>query len=505
MSFGGEKRHPKRHPILDGCRRRPTGEPAVYRHDDARQKVQSTTRGCVMVEKIVQLLRDDIDRLPTESTRYEVSVTDPSGTRVRWLFIRVNPSGTKDFVLRYRDDAGKRHVVTIGRFVARAFDPAAILEKHDGWVADPGTRPTAESNRVARVARKKAAKRAASRPTVASLAKVYLAVIEDPQGGNFLKSHMEVGRYFRRYIKPRFGTLVAEDLTAASVTKRLEDIRASHGDRTADLSHAYLSAMLTWGTRLPTDNRLRIRFNPMRDIPRVGVPKSPDATATRDLKLSEIPVFWHGVDADFQPTYKKDSKRGAGSPTGERRRVMRREFAIGLRLLLQLGVRRQELTAAKWSEFDLKKAEWDCPGSRTKTGKSLVQPLPTQAVELLEELHRLTGPGTFLFPKHEDPTEPIRPETLTHALRKARDRGAFGDIPNFTVHDLRRTLRTHITRTGCDRDTAERILNHQVGSRVERVYDRYDHMEEKRLALQAWADAIDELVGDTAQVIELNR
>lgn len=458
-----------------------------------------------MAEKTVPLQRDEIDGLPPRQARYEVAISDPSGLRMRWLFIRVNPSGTKDFVLRYRDDAEKRHVVTITRFSARAFDPAAILEKHDGWLADPNTRPTAESNREVRVARKKTAKRAASRPTVASLAKVYLAVIEDPNGGNFLKSHMEVGRYFRRYIKPRFGTLVAEDLTEASVTHRLEDIRASHGDRTADLSHAYLSGMMTWATRLPAENRLKTRFNPMRDIPRVGIPKPPDATATRDLRLSEIPVFWHGIDADFQPTYKKDAERGAGSPTGERRRVMRREFVIGLRLLLLLGVRRQELTAAKWSEFELKEAVWDCPGSRTKTGKPMVQPLPTQAIAMLEELRRLTGPGTFLFPKHADATEPIRPETLTHALRKARERAAFGDVPDFTVHDLRRTLRTHITRTGCNRDTAERILNHQVGTRVERAYDRYDHMEEKRVALQAWADAIDDLVGGTAEIVKLQR
>lgn len=59
-------------------------------------------------------------------------------------------------------------------------------------------------------------------------------------------------------------------------------------------------------------------------------------------------------------------------------------------------------------------------------------------------------------------------------------------IEHFTVHDMRRTARTHLARLGVDRFVAERSLNHKLGN-VEGVYDRHDYFPERHAALGAWA------------------
>jgi hypothetical protein len=59
-------------------------------------------------------------------------------------------------------------------------------------------------------------------------------------------------------------------------------------------------------------------------------------------------------------------------------------------------------------------------------------------------------------------------------------------MEHFTVHDMRRTARTHLASLGVDRFVAERSLNHKLGN-VEGIYDRHDYFAERHAALESWA------------------
>jgi integrase len=64
----------------------------------------------------------------------------------------------------------------------------------------------------------------------------------------------------------------------------------------------------------------------------------------------------------------------------------------------------------------------------------------------------------------------------------------MADVPPFTIHDLRRTMRTHLTGSmGVDRFVAERCLNHRIAG-MEGVYDGGDYLPERRVALTKWAE-----------------
>jgi integrase len=57
----------------------------------------------------------------------------------------------------------------------------------------------------------------------------------------------------------------------------------------------------------------------------------------------------------------------------------------------------------------------------------------------------------------------------------------------FTVHDLRRTARTHLGKLGTDIIVAEKILNHTLGGLVQ-IYDRGDYLKERLQALELWTE-----------------
>ncbi len=164
------------------------------------------------------------------------------------------------------------------------------------------------------------------------------------------------------------------------------------------------------------------------------------------------------------------------------------ENFYAVRLLLLLAVRKEELVAAPWSEFDLEGGIWHLPEERTKTNAAIDIPLPALALETLGELKRLACGSGYVFParKMQHRMIPhIDLNTLNAALSK-HIKPKMKGVPNFTIHDFRRTARTHIAALGVDPFVAERCLNHKVRG-VQGVYNRHDYFDERKVALDKWA------------------
>lgn len=163
------------------------------------------------------------------------------------------------------------------------------------------------------------------------------------------------------------------------------------------------------------------------------------------------------------------------------------ENFLTAKLLLLLAVRKQEITAAKVAEFDLKNAIWHLPAERTKTSTAIDIPLPKSAVECLRKLIELGCSSDYLLParKRQERMLPhIHENTLNVALSKVKP--LLGNMENFTIHDFRRTARTHLSSLGVVPHIAERCLNHKVEG-VEGIYDQHDYLSERREALTKWA------------------
>lgn len=181
-----------------------------------------------------------------------------------------------------------------------------------------------------------------------------------------------------------------------------------------------------------------------------------------------------------------------------------RQNELAVWLLLALCVRKMELLSAKWSEFDLPNAVWMLTPSRTKTNAAIRIPLAPPVVEWLKELRVFAFGSDHLFParrlvrerlglRHANRHPHVSPDTLNVALKRL----PLKDFEHFTVHDMRRTARTHMAAMGVDRFVAERALNHKL-KEVEGIYNQYDYFKERKNALDQWAAHLREMRQATA-------
>jgi integrase len=168
-------------------------------------------------------------------------------------------------------------------------------------------------------------------------------------------------------------------------------------------------------------------------------------------------------------------------------------------VLLLTGQRRGELAHASWSEIDWKEKTWTIPDANAKAGRGHVVPLSEWAVREFEALKRLSRRSPWVLPDStgESRIDPLRlSRSLARCIPRFKERG----IAPFTLHDLRRTCRTGLSRLKVEPHVAERVLNHaQPG--IAGVYDRFAYLDEKREALEKWAAHLDSLAGRGAKKV----
>lgn len=171
--------------------------------------------------------------------------------------------------------------------------------------------------------------------------------------------------------------------------------------------------------------------------------------------------------------------------------------AAALKLMALLFPRPGELRQAQWLEFDLDKAIWTIPATRTKMRRPHEIPLPPQAMTILRELRAITGRGPLVLPGYgisggegrRVEQRPISENTMNAALRRL---GFSQD--EMTAHGFRASASTLLNESGrFSSDAIERALAHQDPDSVRRAYARGKYWDERVEMMIWWADEIDRL------------
>jgi integrase len=110
-------------------------------------------------------------------------------------------------------------------------------------------------------------------------------------------------------------------------------------------------------------------------------------------------------------------------------------------------------------------------------------------VDILSELHPLTGQGRFVFPGARSNGRPMSDNAVLAAMRRM---GIGKD--EMSGHGFRAVARTILDEVlGVRPDYIEHQLAHAVRDPNGRAYNRTAHLSERRNMMQQWADYLDDL------------
>ena len=275
----------------------------------------------------------------------------------------------------------------------------------------------------------------------------------------------------KTYAYPSVGALPIADVTPAAILAMLRMVEATGKHETTHRLRSWCSQIFRFGVQT-----MRCERDPAADVK--GALKTAKSSHRAALPASDLPAFL----------------RKLNDP------AVRMEYRTRLALRLQVltFVRPGELRAAAWSEFDTDKGEWRIPAPRTKMKDEHIIPLSSQAVVIVEELKKLTGRSTLLFPCVGKPDKPMSENTLCAALQTGLG------FP-VTAHGFRATATSTLLELGWPAHVIDRQLGHRERKQV---FGAYNHMaqylNERREMMQAWGDHLAALEAGAA-VIPIGR
>lgn len=395
----------------------------------------------------------------TKPTDKPFKVADEKG-----LFLLVAPSGGKLWRMKYRFD-GKEKLLSFGTYpdvpLIRAREKRDEARRLLADGVDPG-----ENQKV-----QKAAKIALAANSFEVVAREWFAKMKP----EWVDSHSDkIMARFENDIFPWIGKRPIAELDAVELLTTLKRISDRGAKDTAKRAQENCGAVFRYAIQTG-----RASYNPVPDL-RGALPTAIGGNFASITDPAQVGELLRAIDG-FKGTF---------------------PVKCALKLSPLIFVRPGELRHAKWSDIDLEGAVWKFLASKVKkTEKPRIHfvPLASQAVEVLQELHALTGDGEFVFPGIRRNGRAMSGSTVNAALRRM----GYDTKTEITGHGFRAMARTILHEVlGIDKDYIERQLSHKTSDPLGEAYDRTKFLPARKAMMQQWADYLDKLKAG-AEVISL--
>jgi integrase len=361
------------------------------------------------------------------------------------LKLRIRREGARVYLFQRRF-AGQNPKILIGDASSWTLDAARRRAREMAVDMDNGIDP-----RVAKTARIEASKT------------IFEAVMRDyleaRQRHMKPRSLEECKRHLEKHWAP-FHKLPIAGIERATVAGRLRELVKASGPVAADRARSTLRAMFAWaiGEGLCENN------------PVVGTNKaSNDQERERALTDAELVKVWKSAPENH--------------------------YGAIVRLCVLTAARKSEIANMRWSEIDRKARTLKLPGERTKNGREFIIPLSASAMKIIDDVGErdgrdlVFGQGAFGY------------SGWSHSKAALDQVAELKEA--WTLHDLRRTVRTGLGRLGVAPHICEAVLNH-LPAKLIRTYDKNKYEVEKKQALDRWAAHVAAIVaGKRSNIIAL--
>jgi len=398
-----------------------------------------------------------------EGKRYD----RPDGI-VPGLAVRVTAKGTRTFVLTTRYPGGsnptRRALGEVGELtLADARDKARDWLKLIKTGVDPKT--IEEAQRKAESEKQLAAERA-ERNTFAAVVEIFL---REYVHGRKLRKAKAIEREIRNELVPHWGDKPIQLITRDDVEDVIDAIVKRPAPRYAHNILDDIKMFFGWCVDVvKRDRPYKLSVSPCDRI-KPGKLIGAKKIRTRVLDDRELRALWLAADK-------------LGYPIG-----------LVVQMLMLTGARLNEVARARWREFD---GVWKIPPERFKSGQEHPLPITKDMRALLDGLPRFKS-GDFLFSSRYG-AAPV------NGFSKAKERldTLIGDIPPWTFHDIRRSVRSRFSALRVPDHVAEMAIGHGRKG-LARVYDQHRYETEIREALEAWQASLRLIVNPPDNVVQL--
>lgn len=368
-------------------------------------------------------------------TARTVDATKPEAVRrllwdaeLRGFGLRVEPTGRKVYVVKYRVGGGRA-----GR--VRWF----VIGAHGSpWTAEGARKEAARLLAEVRIGSDPAGDRTEERvaPTLNELADAF------EKRHLTRKAKASTSAAYRgllaRYVRPKLGARKARDVSVRDIAKLHDEMQDT--PRQANYALAILSKMFTEGGRWG--------FVPEGHNPARGIQRYPEAKRDRFLSEDEMNRLWKALAA----------AEASGEENGH--------ALAALRLLLLTGARLSEILTLRWEWVDFGAACLRLPDS--KTGAKVVR-LNGPAVALLRNLPRVQG-NPHVIPA----ARPGKVQGAATTIAEGEEGGHFvgiqrvwqrvrerAKLPEVRIHDLRHTFASWGAMSGIGLSLMGELLGHR--------------------------------------------
>jgi integrase len=398
-------------------------------------------------------MRQIINKSGVDAMKVGAIVVD---TKIDGFVARKLPSGKVTYGFRYRDHTHTQRWLSLGVHVQSGVTPDTARAKAkvlQGKVV-AGRDPHAEQQAV----RDRAVKaKQAGKNTVNAVLDLFIARHVEKN----LRSAANVKRCLEVYARPRIGSKSIYDVKRKDIVEMLDAIEDADKAVTADRVLAYVRKAFNWYAARDDE------FLPpiVKGMART---KPAERARTRALADDEICSLWAALESTDSPE----------------------PFRAIVRVLLLTAQRKNEIGLMRAEEID--GDTLIIPAERYKTGIPNAVPLTAEARRWIGD--RKTG---YMF-SSTGGKKPFNGYSKAKAqldavIAKQRKAAKLKPMPEWRLHDLRRTARSLMSRAGVSSDVAEMALGHKL-SGVRGVYDRHSYADEKRDAMERLATLIGRII-----------